>query len=140
MHGIRLNASAFRSSVDAFNDRAVQLWNAGKLEEFCEGYAEDATYVTSKGLVKGRENILRSYQEACPDRSRMGQISTELVELRIPTGGTRIPDDYGSTSIGVGIVYWKVEVDGVQTEDGYSMVTFLNCPSSGIVIVQDTST
>ena len=39
-------------------------WNAGDLRRFMAVYAEDATYVTRRGLVRGRAAIADTYAES----------------------------------------------------------------------------
>jgi ketosteroid isomerase-like protein len=56
-------------------------WNRGDLEGFCEGYTDDAIYVSARGLRRGRDQILAAYREAYPDRTAMGTLSLEVLGL-----------------------------------------------------------
>ncbi len=45
-------------------DGSAAAWNRGDLDAFVGDYAEDATFVTSRGLVHGRQEIRAVYQNA----------------------------------------------------------------------------
>ena len=130
---------AFSDLVNEFNEMSVHEWSTQDLESFCMGYTEDAVMVTSAGIFKGRDAILQAYQEAYPDRSRMGTISAEVVDICFP------PDDKDKdhdvlVSMAVAIIRCIVTLDGNVTEDGYSMVTFVLDHKGDMYIAQDTST
>ncbi len=62
-------------------DEQVQAWNAGKIEEFMQGYwASDSLRFASGGTVKrGWQVTLERYQKSYPNRAAMGVLSfTEL--------------------------------------------------------------
>ncbi len=45
----------------ALLEHGALAWNAGDLDGFMADYAADATFVTSRGLVRGRESIRALY-------------------------------------------------------------------------------
>ena len=129
-----ISIAEFTNRLHAFNRRSVELWNAQAIGDFCEGYAADALYVTTNGLIQGREYIELAYRQAYPDPSLMGTISVELLELLFPP----LEALQELVSTGTAIVEWSIEVAGATTETGYSTVTFV-LNGTGLQIVQDTS-
>lgn len=54
-------APAAASSPAAALADSVAGWNAGSLDRFMAAYADDAIYVTSKGVVRGKPTIATDY-------------------------------------------------------------------------------
>lgn len=127
----------FTDYVNALNKRAADLWQKGDIKGFCEYYAEDATYVTPKGVVQGRDNILKAFEEAYPEHQTgiMNPIYVDLVEVRFPPRAQKV-------NMGVAIVCSRVgDFFREVVPAGHSMLTFvLTEDGSGVLIVQDTST
>jgi uncharacterized protein (TIGR02246 family) len=55
----------------------VEAWNRGDLAAFVEGYTDDASYIGSDGLTRGRTAIAERYAR----RTQMGQLELTIVEL-----------------------------------------------------------
>jgi uncharacterized protein (TIGR02246 family) len=68
-------------------DRQVKAWNSGDLKAFCAVYADDALFISPKGLTRGREAVLARYTKRYPDKAAMGELHIEVVEVR--TGEAR---------------------------------------------------
>jgi len=128
----------FYEMVDEFNEESVFLWNNRELEDFCKGYTEDAIMVTGAGIYKGRDAILRAYQEAYPDTSRMGTISVEGINICLPPNDKDEEHDV-LVSMATAIVRCVITLNGNIIEDGYSMLTFVLDDKGEIFIAQDTS-
>jgi peptidoglycan/xylan/chitin deacetylase (PgdA/CDA1 family) len=64
----------------------MAAWNRGDLLGFCAHYAEDAAFVSPTGVSRGRDDVLRRYKARYKDRSAMGELSLEPVELRLFEG------------------------------------------------------
>ena len=58
----------------------IAFWNAGDVEGFVSGYAEDCEFVSSDGLLRGRKRILARYRTSYP-RDRMGHLSFNRLDL-----------------------------------------------------------
>lgn len=129
---VPVRRQTFSGLINKFNDESVRVWNRHELESFCDGYADDATMVTSVGIFKGRKAILHAYEEAYPDRSRMGTISAEVVDIRFPPYGAFV-------SMATAIVRCTIILSKGVIEEGYSMVTFVLDHSGEVYIAQDTS-
>lgn len=78
-----------RTEVQDLLDLQAADWNRGDLAAFVEGYAkeEELTFFGSRGLVHGRDELLKSYEAGYPDAASRGKLSFEIVEFR-PLGRT----------------------------------------------------
>jgi peptidoglycan/xylan/chitin deacetylase (PgdA/CDA1 family)/ketosteroid isomerase-like protein len=122
-------------------DTQAAAWNAGDFEAFCAVYAEDATYVSEAGVVRGREAILARYRERFPDRAAMGTLSFEVLEAR-PAAGvefTKLGDAAPSRVHGISVVArWRLDYDGRDPAEGKTLIV-LSRRGDGWKIVQDAS-
>jgi uncharacterized protein (TIGR02246 family) len=50
-----------RAAARALLDHGATSWNAGDLEGFMADYAEDATFIGARGVVRGRDAIRARY-------------------------------------------------------------------------------
>ena len=57
------DAAAHAAILAAMADSAAG-WNAGNLDRFMAVYADDAVYVTGKGLVRGKPAIADTYRKS----------------------------------------------------------------------------
>lgn len=116
-------------------------WNRGDLEAFCAVYAEDAVFVTPKGLTQGRQAVLERYRTSYPTLAAMGTLSLEPVELREAWGFEPNPlgDAQPSRVHGISLVArWKlVKADGTEAS-GLTLLVF-HRQAGRWMIVQDAS-
>lgn len=63
-------------------DRQVKAWNQGDLKAFCAVYADDALFISPKGLTRGRDAVLARYAKRYPSSAAMGELQIEVVEAR----------------------------------------------------------
>jgi uncharacterized protein (TIGR02246 family) len=116
-------------------------WNAGDLEAFCSVYADDASYVSSSGITRGRPAILARYRERFPDRAAMGTLSFEVVEAR-PASGVEVSmlgDAAPSRVHGVSVVArWRLEYADRDAAEGMTLIV-LRRRGDGWEMVQDAS-
>ncbi|MCA9489640.1 MAG: nuclear transport factor 2 family protein [Myxococcales bacterium] len=61
----------------------VDAWNTGDLDGFCAAYAQDATYLTDRGVTRGREALRADLQRRYPDRSSMGRLQVGVRQLEV---------------------------------------------------------
>ena len=76
-------AATAEAGVAAAMDDSAAGWNVGNLERFVAVYAPDATFVTEKGLVRGRAAIADRY------RPSFAGGGNKRGKLRFETLGTR---------------------------------------------------
>lgn len=56
-----LDQALARAEICVMMDRSAAAWTRGDLETFMQDYADSATYVGSRGIVRGRTAITASY-------------------------------------------------------------------------------
>ena len=136
----RRDTEAREAGAAALETQAA-AWNAGDFEAFCAVYGEDATYVSSTGLTRGRDAILARYRERFPDREAMGNLSFEVLEAR-PAAGvefTKLGDAAPSRAHGVSVVArWRLTYDDREPSEGVTLIV-LRRGGQGWEIVQDAS-
>ena len=69
--------------IQALLDLQAQAWTVGDLEAFCSVYADDTVFVSPSGLTKGRQEVLERYRRRYPDKSSMGTLTLEVLEVRV---------------------------------------------------------
>jgi len=94
----------------------ARAWSEGDLESFCSVYAEEAVFVTEKGVTQGRTTILERYRAAYPDRAAMGKLELEVVQQH-PVANC---DGTGVVVIG----RWSLSYPDRETKSGYTMLLF----------------
>lgn len=75
-----------RTAVRALLDASAAEWNRGDLEAFCAHYAEDALFVGTNGVTQGRQAVLDRYKKKYVDKTGMGTLAFDVVEIRISSG------------------------------------------------------
>jgi len=112
-------------------DRGSAAWNRGDLDGFCASYAEDATFVSPKGVTHGRAEVLAHYRESYPDRAAMGTLKLELLEVR-PAPGAQ------PTAASV-VAHWSLTYPDRPEAAGTTLLVFHRTPDGAWKIVQDAS-
>jgi len=78
-----VSVAAARAGVAAALDDSKAGWNAGDLDRFVAVYAPDATFVTAKGLVKGRAAIADRYRPSfAAGGNTRGKLGFETLDSR----------------------------------------------------------
>ena len=122
-------------------DDQMAAWNQGDLEAFCSVYAEDATFVSPKGVTHGRAGVLERYRKSYPDRASMGTLSLEISELRQFSGledsvlGNAQPGRVHAVSVAA---RWTLKFEGKEPATGSTLLVF-NRYRGQWQIVQDAS-
>jgi peptidoglycan/xylan/chitin deacetylase (PgdA/CDA1 family) len=78
-----------RGAVEALLKAQSDAWNRGDLETFTSVYAEDAAFLTTTGITRGRQQVLERYRRRYPDKKAMGTLTLEVIEAR-PAQGVEI--------------------------------------------------
>lgn len=60
-HGPDPSPATATAAAQSLLDHGATAWNRGDLDDFVSDYAEDATFVTSQGVVRGRAAIRARY-------------------------------------------------------------------------------
>jgi len=96
----------------------AQAWSRGDLVAFCAVYAEDAAFVTPKGLTCGRATILERYRTSYPDRAAMGRLTLEIVEAR------SVPVDAVAPLACSVVARWRLALAGGDEKSGLTLLVF----------------
>jgi peptidoglycan/xylan/chitin deacetylase (PgdA/CDA1 family) len=75
-----------RQAVTDLLTEQAEAWSRGDLDAFCSVYADDAVFVSTSGLTRGRQEILDRYRRRYPDRGAMGTLHLEVVEFNPAAG------------------------------------------------------
>ena len=133
--GAAVSAARSPAHVDAKKEALAVLtaqaadWTAGKLESFCAVYAEDAVFVSPKGVTRGRAEILSRYKKRYgTDKSSMGALRFDIVDVR-----TAPAQDSAMV-----VLKWHLSWKDKPDSSGHSLVTLLKV-DDGWRIAQDAS-
>jgi uncharacterized protein (TIGR02246 family) len=74
--------AAARSAALALLEHGAAAWNRGDLDGFVSDYAADATFVTSQGLVHGRDAIRARYAPRFAPGARRDSLWFQDVQAR----------------------------------------------------------
>lgn len=76
--------AADRAEILAMMDHQEACWNQGDIDCFMEGYwpSDSLMFIGQNGVVYGYDQTLERYQKNYPDRSAMGMLGFEIVELQ----------------------------------------------------------
>lgn len=58
-------------------------WNDGNLEGFMNGYweSDSLSFIGKKGITKGWQQTLDNYKKSYPDKSSMGTLKFEIIDI-----------------------------------------------------------
>ena len=134
-------AARAREQIQQLLDRQSADWSRGDLAAFCSGYADDAVFVSPKGVSRGRQALLERYQQSYPDARAMGKLALEVVELRPIWGpevtplGDATPGAIHSATV---VARWSLQREGQAEASGHTLLV-LQRGVDGWRIVQDAS-
>jgi ketosteroid isomerase-like protein len=116
-------------------DAQLWAWNQGDLDSFCSVYADDATFVSPKGITQGRRQVLERYRVAYPTFADMGLLSLEVLELRASPGHR--PDARSPAGASV-LARWTLDYADREDRTGLTLLV-LHYMDGQWRIVQDVS-
>lgn len=111
--------------------RQAEAWNRGDLEAFTAFYADDAVFLSTSGVTRGRDEVLARYRRRYPDRAAMGRLSFEVLDLRLAEG----------RKAATVAARWHLAYPEETREDasGLTLLVLLPREKGGWMIVQDAS-
>jgi uncharacterized protein (TIGR02246 family) len=112
--------------VKAVLTQQLGAWNRGDLEGFSSFYADDAVFLSPKGVTRGRAQVLARYKSRYTDQAAMGTLSFNFVDVRA---------DETYASVGA---EWKLSYPDKPAASGYTLVVLQRTPQ-GWRLVQDAS-
>lgn len=130
-----------REELQELMQRSALEWNGGDFEAFCASYAEDALFLTPTGITQGRQAVLERYRQKYGGAAQRGQLSFELLEIRLssgmeitPWGGAR-PARIQSASVAA---HWILTLPD-STARGLTLLVMRPRRDGAWEIVQDAS-
>ena len=127
MIGIILAAQAAVAPIPAAMAASAAGWNAGDLDAFMAVYADDAAYVTSKGVVRGKAAIAARY---APSFARGGNTRGKLSFQSL------VERDLGSERKLL-IARWTLT--GAKTETGLTTLVFEQRGGRWLIVADHSS-
>jgi uncharacterized protein (TIGR02246 family) len=113
---------------DILNKQLIS-WNAGDIKGFMFYYwqSDSLQFVTSKGIVKGWENMLSYYQKAYPTKEKMGSLDFDVIDVHILSPESAFL-----------IGRWRV-LSNEKTNEGYFSLVFKKIKGDWLIVVDHTS-
>ena len=137
---VRRQATA-REQIAALLDQQAADWNRGDLAAFTSVYDEDAVFVSTTGVTRGRAAVLDRYRKRYPDRAAMGTLKLEIVELRDVWGpevtplGDATPGGVHGASV---VARWSLGRENAPSSSGHTLLV-LQRTGNAWRIVHDAS-
>jgi hypothetical protein len=65
-------------------------WNEGRIEDFMQGYwkSDSLKFIGKKGITYGWQQTLDNYKKGYPDKSSMGQLQFDILDMEQFSGNT----------------------------------------------------
>lgn len=130
-----------RAAVTELLAQQAAAWTHGDLDAFVSVYADDAVFVSDRGLTHGRADVLARYRKRYPDRAAMGALTLDVLDVRGSSGiavsavGDALPAAIQSVSV---VARWTLKGDGRKDATGFTMLVLAPQPA-GWRIVRDAS-
>ncbi|WP_445192979.1 YybH family protein [Sphingomonas sp. Tas61C01] len=127
---VAAQTTAPQAAVQAAMAASTAGWNAGDLDRFVAAYANDAMYVTSKGVVRGKAAIAERYRPSfTAGGNSRGVLSMQMLAFR------RLSDVHQLL-----VARWTLTPPGAGTkpETGLTTLVFERQPA-GWKIISDHS-
>jgi uncharacterized protein (TIGR02246 family) len=134
-------AARARQEIGQLLERQSADWSRGDLEAFCSVYAEDAVFISTRGVSRGRQALLARYRRNYPDARAMGHLTLQVLELRPLWGpevtplGDATPGNVHTATV---VARWTLAREGQEEASGHTMLVLQRGPD-GWKIVQDAS-
>lgn len=79
-------SGADRKTILAILDRQTADWNAGRIDQFMDGYwpSDSLTFVGKAGITYGYTETRANYKKRYPDRASMGTLKFDILQLEFP--------------------------------------------------------
>lgn len=83
---LKAQSIADREDILSILNNQENDWNRGDIKAFMTGYwpSDSLTFVGSKGVTYGYENIYQNYLKRYPDRASMGKLKFTIKEVYFP--------------------------------------------------------
>ncbi|MEL6191250.1 MAG: nuclear transport factor 2 family protein [Bacteroidota bacterium] len=122
-------AKADSTDIMAVFDMQEKAWNEGDIPAFMEGYwkSEQLVFTGSNGPVYGWQNTFERYKKSYPDRTIMGTLSFDIVNMRAVTD---------EVALVIGKFYLKRDIEDAS---GYFTLVWQKFNGKWLIISDHTS-
>lgn len=122
-------SSADSAAIMAVFNMQENAWNEGDIPTFMEGYwkSEHLVFTGSGGPVYGWQNTFERYKRSYPDRTIMGTLSFDIVNMRAVTE---------EVALVIGKFYLKREIEDAS---GYFTLVWKKVDGKWLIISDHTS-
>jgi uncharacterized protein (TIGR02246 family) len=121
---VRRQARA-REQITALLQQQAADWSRGDLAAFTSVYDDDAVFVATTGVTRGRVALLERYRARYPDPAAMGALTFDIVEIRDVWGpeitplGDATPGAVQGASV---VAKWTLRREGAPEASGHTLL------------------
>lgn len=121
------DSAGAEAEIRTLLETQAQDWSLGRLEAFCAGYTDDATFISPTGLTQGRAAIFERYKKRYQEGdAEMGKLSFDYTKIEI------------GKELATVVLEWHLRFDADEPADGRSLVVLRKNKGSW-EIIQDAS-
>ncbi len=113
--------------IEALLDAQGEDWNRGDLEAFTSIYSDNCLYLSTSGMVEGREALLQRYRNRYPDEAARGRLTLDIIEIRpaFVTVRSVLPVLQSSDIGGVSVAArWTLSYPDRDASTGFTLLVF----------------
>ncbi|QNQ11092.1 YybH family protein [Sphingomonas alpina] len=122
------SATEAQAGVMAAMGESAKGWNQGDLVRFTSIYADEASFVASDGLVRGRKAIMARYAPRFAADAKRGTLAFEQLDFRLLDPAHALL-----------IARYTLKFDGARDQSGPTSLVFERVAGKGWQIVADHS-
>jgi len=113
--------------IEALLNAQGEDWSRGDLEAFTSIYSDNCVYLSTSGMVEGREALLQRYRNRYPDEAARGRLTLDIMEIRpaFVTVRSVLPvlksSDIGGVSV---VARWTLSYPDRDASTGLTLLVF----------------
>ena len=112
--------AADRAAIRRLLESHLESWNRGDLDALLDTYLQDDSvrYATGRTVIHGIERVRERFGEAYPDRSRLGRLRYDDLEITLAGGAAAV-------------VFGRARISSEGVADSLSLFTLHLCKRDG---------
>lgn len=113
--------------IEALLDAQGEDWSRGDLEAFTSVYSDNCLYLSTSGMVEGRDALLQRYRNRYPDGAARGRLTLDIIEIRPAFVTVRFvlpvlkSSDIGGVSV---VARWTLSYPDRDASTGFTLLVF----------------
>lgn len=126
-----------REQIAALLKQQAADWSRGDLAAFTSVYDENAVFISTSGITRGRAALLERYRTRYPDGAAMGTLDFEVVELKDLWGpevtplGDATPGAVHGASV---VARWTLRREGAAPTSGRTLMVLQRAGSTWRIV------